>query len=165
MKRIIKKIRSAVFTFFCLRTPLHGRNCKCNSVCLFTRKTSIGNDCHFNGCSIKGNGKVTIGDHFHSGEKMKILTTFHNYDKGNALPYDSTSYDRDIVIEDNVWIGDNVLILGGVTIGEGSVVQAGSVVCKNIPRLSISGGHPAVPFKYRDKEHYYELKSKQDKQV
>ncbi len=45
-----------------------------------------------------------------------------------------------------------------MTIGEGAIIQAGSVVCKDIPPLAIAGGHPAIPFKYRDKEHYENLK-------
>ncbi len=51
-----------------------------------------------------------------------------------------------------------MIVLGGVTIGEGAIIQAGSVFVKDIPPLAIAGGHPAVPFKYRDKEHYYRLK-------
>ena len=48
---------------------------------------------------------------------------------------------------------------GGAKIGEGAIIQAGSGVVKDIPPLAIAGGHPAVPFKYRDREHYEELKS------
>ena len=120
--------------------------------------TEIGNNCHFNGMNISGNGRVVIGNNFHSGKKNRILTTFHNFDHGTALPYDNTSYDKDVIIEDNVWLGESVMILGGVKIGEGAVIQAGSVVCRDIPPLAIAGGHPAVPFKYRDKDHYYKLK-------
>ncbi len=130
-----------------------------NHKCNFTKNTTIGNNCHFNGMNISGNGNVVIGDNFHSGKKIRILTTFHNFDKGNALPYDDTSYSKDVVIEDNVWLGESVMILGGVTIGEGAVIQARSVVCKNVPPLAIAGGHPAIPFKYRDKEHYLKLKN------
>ena len=107
---------------------------------------------------ISGSGKVKIGDDFHSGKNIRVITTFHNFDHGTALPYDNTSYSRDVVIDDNVWLGESVMILGGVHIGEGAVIQAGSVVCKDVPALAIAGGHPAVAFKYRDKEHYYELK-------
>lgn len=39
-------------------------------------------------------------------------------------------YNRDVTIEDNVWIGGNVTILPGVTIGENSVIGAGAVVTK-----------------------------------
>lgn len=48
-----------------------------------------------------------------------------------------------------------------MTIGEGAVIQAGSVVCKDVPALAIAGGHPAIPFKYRDKEHYDRLKAEE----
>lgn len=48
--------------------------------------------------------------------------------------------------------------LGGVSIGEGAIIQAGSVVCKDIPAFAIAGGHPAIPFKYRNQKHYETLK-------
>ena len=54
---------------------------------------------------------------------------------------------------------NNVIVLPGVTIGEGVVIQAGSVVVKDIPALSVAGGHPAKVFKTRDIEHYNELKN------
>ncbi len=136
----------------------HGEGTKCNFKCKFTKKTKIGNNCHFNGMKIAGNGKVIIGNNFHSGKNIRIITTFHNFDHGKALPYDDSTYDRDVYIEDNVWLGESVMILGGVTIGEGAVIQAGSVVCKSVPPLAVAGGHPAIPFKYRDKEHYENLK-------
>jgi acetyltransferase-like isoleucine patch superfamily enzyme len=65
---------------------------------------------------------------------------------------------KDVVIEDNVWLGNNVIVLPGVTIGEGAVIQAGSVVVKDIPALSVAGGHPAKVFNMRDIEHYNKLK-------
>ncbi|WP_242984146.1 hypothetical protein [Clostridium putrefaciens] len=50
------------------------------------------------------------------------------------------------------------MVLSGITIGEGAIIQAGSVVVKDIPKCSIAGGSPAKVFKYRDIEHYKELK-------
>ncbi|MBQ8440121.1 MAG: acyltransferase [Clostridia bacterium] len=123
-----------------------------------TPHTHLGTHVCFNGMSIFGNGKVTIGDYFHSGTGCQIITSFHNFDRGDAIPYDTTYIDKDVVIGDCVWLGNNVIILGGVTIGEGAIIQAGSVVCKDVPPMAIAGGHPAVPFKYRDKEHYEALK-------
>lgn len=156
--QVIRMIVTKVFTFISLRGVKHGNDIRCNFPCKFTRNTVIGNNCHFNGMKISGNGRVSIGNNFHSGKNIRILTTYHNYDRGTALPYDDTTYDADVIIEDNVWLGESVMILGGVTIGEGAVIQAGSVVCKSVPPLSVSGGHPAVPFKYRDKDHYCKLK-------
>lgn len=108
---------------------------------------------------IAGGGKVTIGDNFHSGVECRMISQFHRYDDGDAIPYDTKEYIfRDIVIEDNVWLGDRVIVLGGVTIGEGAIIQAGSVVVSDIPRYAIAGGHPAKVFKQRDVEHYEKLK-------
>lgn len=121
------------------------------------RKTTLGKNANFNGCTIYGNGKVIIGDNFHSGKGLVMLTTYHNHN-GNKIPYDETIINKDIIIEDNVWIGMNVIVLGGVSIGEGSIIQAGSVVSKSIPSLSIAGGNPASPFKQREAKKYYKLK-------
>lgn len=122
------------------------------------RNTYLGNYVSFNGMHIKGGGKVVIGDHFHSGQQCLMISEVHNYDHGEAIPYDDTYIYRDIVIEDNVWLGDRVIVLGGSHIGEGAIIQAGSVVAGDIPRCAIAGGHPARPFKYRDIEHYERLK-------
>lgn len=155
---IIKKVISVLFTIISLRGIKHGNKCKCNFRCSFTRNTEIGSNCHFNGMKISGYGKVRIGDNFHSGKNIRVITTFHNFDHGEAIPYDNTSYSRDVIIDDNVWIGESVMILGGVHIGEGAVIQAGSVVCIDVPPLAIAGGHPAKAFKFRNSEHYYKLK-------
>ena len=126
----------------------------------FSVNTFIGNDCHFNGMEITGFGRVTIGDHFHSGKNCSIITHVHNYE-GNALPYDEKIINKDVIIGNNVWIGDSVIILGGAIIEDGAIIQAGSVVVGTIPYCSIAGGHPAKPFSYRNIPHYEELVSKQ----
>lgn len=122
-----------------------------------TQNTYLGRHVCFNGMSISGRGKITIGNYFHSGSGCQIISSFHNYE-GNQIPYDDTFSDKDVTIGDCVWLGNNVIILGGVTIGEGSIIQAGSVVCMDIPAYAIAGGHPATPFKFRDIEHYQRLK-------
>lgn len=160
MKRIIKKIMTAWNTFFSLRNIKHGRDIYCNFPCKFTTSTNIGTNCHFNGINISGSGKVTIGDNFHSGKNIRVITSFHDYEGGESLPYGKKYIDKDVTIGDNVWIGESVIILGGVTIGEGAIIQAGSVVCKSIPPLAIAGGHPAVPFKYRNPDLYWSMKEK-----
>lgn len=38
-------------------------------------------------------------------------------------------------------------------------IQAESVVCKDLPAYAVAGGHPAVPFKYRNIENYKKQKS------
>lgn len=127
-----------------------------NGPTFVTKNTTLGKNVSFNGMIISGNGKVIIGDNFHSGKGCKILTQIHNYE-GNALPYDEKIILKHVQIGNNVWFGEDVTVLGSVTIGEGAIIQAGSVVVSDIPNLAIAGGHPAKVFKQRDKAHYYRL--------
>jgi len=108
--------------------------------------------------TISGKGTVKIGDNFHSGKECLVMTSIHNYDEGETIPYDKSYITKDVIIRDNVWIGRRVIILSGVTIEEGAIIQAGSVVVKDIPYCAIAGGHPAKVFQYRNIEHYEKLK-------
>lgn len=130
-----------------------------NNLSIVTSNTILGNNVNFNGMKVLGKGVVVIGDNFHSGSSCLIITHYHNYDNGNAIPYDNTYYHKDVTIGDNVWLGNNVTILGGVTIGEGAIIQIGSVVVSNIPPMAIAGGHPCRVYKYRNIDHYDKLKS------
>lgn len=108
---------------------------------------------------IKGSGKVSIGDYFHSGFGCLIETQSHNYE-GSKIPYDTTYRRYSITIKDFVWFGDRVLICGNVTIGEGAIIAAGSVVVKDVPDYAIVGGNPATIIRYRDIPHFQHLKEK-----
>nr|WP_147534486.1 acyltransferase [Bacillus marasmi] len=160
--RIINKFLHRVYTLLVNRKAKEvGAELKVNGFSRVSANTWLGNNINFNGMEIRGNGKVVIGDNFHSGTDCLMLTEYHNYDNGGAIPYDDTTIIKDIIIEENVWIGSRVIILGGVTIGEGAIIQAGSVVTKNVPKYSIVGGHPAMVFKTRDIKHYENLKAMQ----
>ena len=150
-----------IFTFFVKKTvKAHGDNIRVNFYSRLTSKTTLGSNVHFNGMVIRGDGNVTIGNNFHSGKEILLVNSYHKYDGGNAIPYDTKkSINKSIILEDNVWLGDRVTILGGVTIGEGAIIQAGAVVVSNIEKYGIAGGNPAKVFKTRDIEHYNKLKS------
>lgn len=122
-------------------------------------KTVLGDNVHFMGTKIRGEGPVRIGDNFHSGYGCDILTQNHNYDTGDAIPYDDTYTVEAVDIGDNVWFGIDVTVLPGVSIGEGAIIQAGSVVTDDVPEGAIAGGHPAEVFAERDMEHYERLKA------
>lgn len=53
-------------------------------------------------------------------------------------------YEKDIVIEDNCWIGYGAQIMPGITIHNGSVVGAGAVVTKDVEKNTVVGGVPAT---------------------
>lgn len=126
---------------------------------LVNSRTVLGDNVHFMGLEIRGEGPVTIGDNFHSGSACDIMTENHNYDSGDAIPYDDTFVRKGVEIGDNVWFGINVIVIPGVTIGEGAIIQSGSVVTQDIPAGAIAGGHPAEVFDQRDMDHYEKLKA------
>lgn len=160
MKRIVRYFLKKYYSFSVIRkAALSEGKVTVNKRTKVTSNTYLGDNFNSNGLLIYGAGKVFIGSNFHCGFGCNILTENHNIN-GQAIPYDDTFVVRNITIKDNVWLGINVTILPGVTIGEGAVIQAGSVVVSDLPDLSISGGHPAKVFAYRDKEHYFLMKSK-----
>lgn len=55
----------------------------------------------------------------------------------------SLHLDKDVTIEEDVWIGLNVTILPGVIVGRGSTIGASSVVTKSVPPYSVVAGNPA----------------------
>lgn len=134
-----------------------GSHLRVNGYTRVNSNTYLGDHVSFNGMKIIGRGKVCIGNYFHSGEGCILISENHNYDQGSRIPYDNTVIEKPITIGDYVWIGSRVIILGG-GIGEGAVIQAGSVVVNDIPAMAIAGGNPAKVFKYRDIEHFKELK-------
>lgn len=160
MKVILKLIRKLLTLFFTFIARLSCNDLradlKANGRTILSRATVIGSNVHFNGMRIYGKGKVIFGNNFHSGKHCRIITDIHNYN-GTKIPYDETSISKNVIIEDNVWLGMDVIVLGGVTIGEGAIIQAGSVVVKDIEKLGIAGGHPARVFSRRDAAHYNRL--------
>lgn len=66
-------------------------------------------------CAIAENFTVHTGNHARVIGLYVTEVTEENKPKG---------YDKDVIIEEDVWIGCNVTILSGVTIGRGSTVAA-----------------------------------------
>jgi chloramphenicol O-acetyltransferase type B len=106
-----------------------------------------------------GSGEVHIGSYFHSGVNLTIISSNHNYDTADAIPYDKVRIHKPVHIKDFVWVGNNVTIIPGITVGEGAIVAAGSVIVKDVPDFAIVGGNPAKVIKYRDIERFQKLKS------
>lgn len=159
MRSFLKRLLKCYYTYKVKRqAKMYGNELKVNGKSTVTKKTILGNNVNFNGISITGGGNIIIGDNFHSGRECLFISQNHNFDQGNAIPYDDTYIIKDIIVEDNVWLGERVVVLAGVTIGEGAIIQAGSVVVSNVPKFAIAGGHPAKVFKYRDIGHYNKLK-------
>ena len=90
-------------------------------------------------CAIAERLTVHTGNHARMVGKFVTDITEANKPKG---------YDKDVVVEEDVWIGCNVTLLSGVTIGRGTTVAAGAVVSKSMPPYCICGGVPAKFIKF-----------------
>ena len=60
-----------------------------------------------------------------------------------------SGFDKDVVVESDVWIGRNVALLSGITIGRGCTVAASAVVAKSTPPYAIVGGVSAKVIKFK----------------
>lgn len=121
-------------------------------------KVYVGHNCSFNGMTISGMGGVKIGNYFHSGVNVKIMLGSHDYNYGDRIPYGTHYTEKNVAIDDFVWLGSDVIICGNVHIGEGAIVAIGSVVVKDVPPYAIVGGNPAKVIKYRDIDLFNRLK-------
>lgn len=85
----------------------------------------------------------------HTGNHMQIVGKFYRTITNEDKVKSGKPYDKDIVVEEDVWIGCNVTLLAGAHLGRSSVIAAGAVVNKEIPPYCIAGGVPAKPIKIK----------------
>lgn len=112
----------------------------------------IGNNVAFNiGVNLNSacGGTIDIGADCLIGPGVLMRTADHVFSDPNNLIRKQGHDPKNIIIEDDCWLGANVVVLGGVRIGKGSVIGAGSIVTKNIPSMSIAVGVPAKVIKSR----------------
>lgn len=119
------------------RSNLIGVYSPCMISCLRRNSSvTIGNNCGFSGTVIGSAKKITLGNNVRCGANTMITDTDWHTDDYR------TSDDKEVVIEDNVWLGYDVKVLKGVHIGENSLIGAGSIVTKDIPANCIAAGNP-----------------------
>ena len=99
-----------------------------------------------------GNSKFIMKKYSGASSGLTVITSNHRQKVGtlrDGLSNDDNDY-KDIIVEEDVWIGVNVILLQGAHIGRGAIVAAGAVVNKEVPPYSIVGGVPAkvIGFKY-----------------
>lgn len=102
------------------------------------------------GCVIIG--PIRIGNNVMLAQNIVISGLNHGYEDVNISPAFQKVSCKQIIIEDDVWIGANSVITAGVTLGKHSVIGAGSVVTKDIPAFSIAVGNPAKVIKRYNKD-------------
>ncbi len=109
----------------------------------------IGDNTRINGSCIHAYKRISIGKNCLIAANCQIIDgNGHDLSFPDVANRINTRGDaKEIVIDDNVWIGANCIILPGVRIGYGCVIAAGSVVVKDIPPMCVAGGNPAKVIK------------------
>lgn len=93
---------------------------------------------------LKANSGTAQGLKVSTGAHERIIGRFY---RSITEKEKSKGLDKDVIVENDVWIGMNVTLLAGVTIGRGSTIAAGAVVSKSMPPYCVCGGVPCKPIK------------------
>lgn len=106
----------------------------------------IGELTRLHGSCLHARKKITIGKRCLIAANCNIIDSHGHKASWSDVEtrYLSVDEPREIVIEDDVWIGCNVMILPGVRVGKGAIISANSVVKNDVAPFSIVCGNPAV---------------------
>lgn len=106
----------------------------------------IGDGVGMSGSSIVAVERIEIGSDTMLGANTNVYETdFHCVDANLRLTQKNIleAGHAPIIIGEKCWLASNITVLKGVTIGDRAVIGAMSLVCKDIPKDSISAGVPA----------------------
>ena len=87
--------------------------------------------------------KISLGKNVLVADNVSFRNADHEFKNVDIPIKNQGEISKEIIINDDVWIGANVVITKGVTIGKGAVIGANAVVNKDIPSYKIYGGVPA----------------------
>ena len=115
-----------------------------------TNKLKIGRFFGINsGSYINAIGGITIGDYVLIGSNVTISSGQHPIDGITPPIFSRPVLPKEIIIEDDVWIGAGAVIMPGIILKKGTVVGACSVVTKNTQEYSVVVGAPAKKIRSR----------------
>ena len=97
--------------------------------------------CGFSGTVIGAFLNVKLGKNVRCGANTLITDSDWHTDDYR------TGENKEVIIDDNVWLGYGVKVLKGVHIGKNSLIGANSVVTRDIPANVIAAGNPCKVIK------------------
>lgn len=134
----------------------HGKNFRFGPYGVYSFRTIfVGDDVNlgWRPTLMAAKSKIVIGNKVMFGPEVMIVAGDHNTSVIGRFIFDVTEKrpedDRDVIIEDDVWIGSRAIILKGLTIGRGAIIGAGAVVTKSVPPYAVAAGNPARVLKFR----------------
>ena len=97
-----------------------------------------------------GNSKFIMKRGCLTAEGLVVVTSNHRQHIGQFLQGNNEDNEyKDIIVEEDVWIGINVTLLAGAHIGRGAIIGACSIVTKEIPPYAVALGNPAKVIKFK----------------
>lgn len=97
-----------------------------------------------------GNSRFIMKRGCLTAEGLVVVTSNHRQHIGQFLSGKNEDNEyKDIIVEEDVWIGINVTLLAGAHIGRGAIIGACSVVTKEIPPYAVAVGNPARVIKFK----------------
>lgn len=130
---------------YCGKNVILGKPTTCTNISNIhmNDNTNIYSDFKF----ISHTGKFYMGKNSGSAQGLTIITGNHHRTPGILLKDDIASrehdIEKDIIVEEDVWIGANVTLMDGCHIGRGAIIGANSVVRFKVPPYAIVIGNPA----------------------
>lgn len=133
----------------------YGQNTSISLDTLITKPNNVylyGNNFLKRAIVLSNSGKFIMKKN--SGASYGLHVSTGNHERRIGLPFRYITQDmktipgKDVIVEEDVWMGFNVTLLSGVTVGRGSTVAAGAVVTKDTPPYSVNGGVPAKFIKF-----------------
>ena len=92
-------------------------------------------------------GKFVLKEY--SGASVDLLVVTGNHKPTVGIPQyllalsQINDDERDVIVEEDVWIGARVTLLAGAHIGRGAVIGANTLINKEIPPYAVAVGSPA----------------------
>jgi acetyltransferase-like isoleucine patch superfamily enzyme len=114
------------------------------SVFICRKKIVVGSHCMFAWGSVITDCWINENN-FSAEQRRRVLkeTAQHGY---RILPHNGEP--KEIIIDDNVWVGFDTVVLPGVKLGRGCVIGSKSVVATDVPPYAVVVGNPSRVIRY-----------------
>lgn len=114
----------------------------------------IGDNSYINGGELhaRDGGRIIIGKNVMISYDVVIRTDDHIFTDVTIPMIQQGVYSKDVIIEDDSWIGWGAHIMPGVKISKGAIIGAHAVVTKDVPPYTVVGGVPASIISQRKKD-------------
>lgn len=130
--------------------------CSCPSKIFLYENACIRNNARFI-ISVHGDmGKFIMKKNSGAAAGLTVITGNHSSVIGETVfsLNGSNDMDKDLIVNEDVWIGANAVLACGCELGRGSIIGAGSVVRNVVPPYAVVVGNPAkiVGFRFSPEE-------------